>query len=146
MHKQSQDKMDKEVLVVKYSFQDKLGQMAKIQINPHKDLPQALDKMGPAVANLDLAKLHKDLKVVQINQGQVSQIMVGKVASLKWPQSWQDLLKSILQLTHPVQDQVLHQVQALALGQTTKDKMVRMAKMAKIKIQSVAAKAEKMIV
>ena len=84
MHKQNQAKMDKEeVLVVKYSFQDKVGQMAKIQISPRKEAPQALDKMGPAVANLDLAKLHKDLKVVQINLGQVSQIMVGKVASLK---------------------------------------------------------------
>ena len=83
MHKQNQDKMDKEeVPVVKYSYQDKVGQMAKTQINPRKEAPQALDKMGPAVANLDLAKLHKDLKVVQINQGQVSQ-MVGKVASLK---------------------------------------------------------------
>ena len=77
--------MDKEeeVLVVKYSFLDKVDQMAKIQISPRKEAPQALDKMGPAVANLDLAKLHKDLKVVQINLGQVSQIMVGKVASLK---------------------------------------------------------------
>ena len=84
MHKLNQAKMDKEeVLVVKYYFQDKVGQMAKIQISPRKEAPQALDKMGPAVANLDLAKLHKDLKVVQINQGQVSQIMVDKVASLK---------------------------------------------------------------
>ena len=53
---------------------------------------------------------HQEVKLTLDNQGQVKEALQAKV----------------VELVHPIQDQVLHQVQAQALDLTIKDRMAKL--------------------